>query len=222
GANILTAVSGSFALFLTGRVLAAVAASVVTPVAGVLAARVASDRHRGRALALVVAGLTIATAVGVPLGSAVASVTTWRAALLAVALLSAAAAVLIRATAPDPPAGARQGIAERLAPLARPRIVAILALTALGMGAAYVPYAYVSALLPGGEDGWLVAVLTAYGIGAVCGSLGSGHLTDRWGPRRTLTIAYTLMALAFAALAWRPSAVLLVAAAAVWGAASWM
>ncbi|MEV5692688.1 MFS transporter [Micromonospora globbae] len=221
-ANIACAVSTGFTLFLGGRVLAALAASIVTPAAGVLAARVAGEQHRGRALALVIAGLTIATAVGVPVGSALASVASWRAALLGVAVLGITAGLLIHRTAPNPPAGARQRVAERLAPLMQPRIVAILGLTTLGMAAAYVPYAYVATLLPTGNSGWLVGVLTAYGIGAVAGSLASGNLTDKLGSNRTLAIAYVLMALSFAALAARPSAIAVVAAAAVWGAASWM
>ncbi len=221
-ANVLCAVSAGFALFLTGRVLAALAASIVTPAAGVLASRVAGEQYRGRALALVVAGLTIATAVGVPTGSVLATMTDWRVALLAVAAVAGSAGVLIHRTAPNPRAGARQRIAERLAPLTQTRVVAILILTAVGMAAAYVPYAYASTLLPAGDGTWLVGVLTAYGLGAVCGSLASGHLTDRLGSGRTLTVAYALMILSFAILAGHPAAIVVVAAAAVWGAASWM
>ncbi|MFF1572454.1 MFS transporter [Leifsonia sp. NPDC058292] len=221
-ANILCAVSGGFALFLAGRVFAALAASIVTPAAGVLAARVSGEERRGRALALVVAGLTVATAVGVPLGSALASVANWRSALVGVAALAVVAAILIHLTAPNPAPGRRQRLAERLAPLRQPRIVAILLLTSLGMASAYVPYTYIATLLPPGESGWLIGVLTAYGIGAVAGSLTSGSLTDRIGGNRTLTIAYVLMAVAFLVFASRPPAIIGMVAAAVWGAASWM
>ncbi len=221
-ANVLCAVSDEFTTFLAGRVLAAAAASVVTPSAGVLATRVAGEQRRGRALALVISGLTIATAVGVPVGSAVATVTSWRTALFAVGGLAALAAVLIVATAPDPAPGARQSIRDRLAPLGHPRVLAILALTVLGMAAAYVPYAYAAQLLSTGNSGWLVALLAAYGVGAVAGSLASGTLTDKFGPDRTLMGAYTLMATSFAILAFHPPAIAVVALAAAWGAASWM
>jgi predicted MFS family arabinose efflux permease len=221
-ANILCAVSGEFTTFLAGRVLAALAASVVTPSAGLLAARVAGEQRRGRALALVVSGLTIATAVGVPVGSAVAAVTSWRTALLAVAGLAALAAALILATAPNPAPGARQSVRDPLAPLGHPRVLAILALTVLGMTAAYVPYAYIAQLLPIGRSGWLVIVLTAYGIGAVAGSLASGALTDRFGPGRTLTGAYALMTVSFVVMAFHPPAVAVAFLATAWGAASWM
>ena len=220
-ANLVCALSGGFAFFLLGRVLAAVAASVVTPAAGVLASRAASERHRGRALGLVVAGLTIATAVGVPIGSLLAALTSWRVALLGVAVLATLAGLLILLTAPNVPAGARQRIVERLVPLTQPRVVAVLILTTAGMAAAYIPYAYAGTALPAARNN-LVVVLTAYGIGAVGGSLASGSLTDKFGPTRTLTIAYALMALSLAALAVRPSVILVVAMAAVWGASSWM
>lgn len=220
-ANVVCAASTGFALFLAGRVLAALAASVVTPAAGVLAARVADERHRGRALALVIAGLTIATAVGVPVGNVLATIASWRTALLGIAGLAAVAGLLIYTTAPNPAVGARQRIADRLVPLTQPRVVSILTLTVLGMAAAYVPYAYVAELIPYGNSGWFVAVLAAYGVGAVAGSLVSGSLTDKLGANCTLTIAYGLMAVSFVALASRPPAIAVVVAAAAWGAASW-
>ncbi|WP_181698905.1 MFS transporter [Nocardia sp. GTS18] len=220
-ANVVCAVSTGFALFLAGRILAALAASVVTPAAGVLAARVADERYRGRALALVIAGLTIATALGVPVGHVLAATTSWRGALFAIAGLALVAAILIHTTAPNPPAGSPHRIADRLVPLTEPRALSILALTVLGMAAAYVPYAYIAKLSPDGHSGWFVAILTAYGIGAVVGSLTSGSLTDILGPTRTLTIAYALMAAAFLAMAVGPPAIVLVLAAAIWGAASW-
>jgi predicted MFS family arabinose efflux permease len=221
-ANVVCAASSGFEAFLVGRVLAALAASVVTPAAGVLAGRVAGERHRGRALALVISGLTIATAVGVPIGSVLAAVVSWRAAVIGDAVLAAIAAPLIWMTAPNPPAGARQRIADRLAPLARPRVVAILALSALGMAAAYVPYAYVARLMPAGDGAILVGALAAYGVGAVAGSLGSGILTDRIGASRTLTLAYSVMVVSFAALAARLGPIAVILAMATWGGASWM
>ncbi len=220
-ANVVCAVSADFVLFLAGRVLAGLAASVVTPAAGVLAARVADQRRRGRALALVIAGLTIATALGVPVGHVLATTTSWRGALFSIAGLAVVAATLIHTTAPNPAAGSPQRITDRLVPLTKTRALSILALTMLGMAAAYVPYAYIAQLTPAGHSGWFVAILTAYGIGAFVGSLASGSLTDKLGPTRTLTIAYALMAAAFLALACHPPAVLLVLAAATWGAASW-
>lgn len=221
-ANLMCAVSASFPAFLVGRVLAAFAASVVTPAAGVLAARVADPSHRGRALALVIAGLTIATAVGVPAGSVLARVGSWRDALTAVAVLAVAAAVTIRATAPDPDPGVRLNLSRRLAPLTDHRVIAILGLTVVGMSAAYVPYAYTAHLLPRGHDGWIAVTLASYGVGAIAGSLASGHLTDAYGSRRTLTIAYVTMTVAFLVFATAPSAPVVAVTAMAWGAASWM
>lgn len=221
-ANVLCALSAGFGMFLAGRAFAAFAASVVTPSAGVLATRVSGRHRRGRALALVISGLAIATAVGVPASSLLARVLSWRIALLAVAGLAWVAAVLIRLTSPDPGPEQRKSVRDRLAPLAEPRIAAIITLTVVGMAAAYVPYVFAVKLLP--EDGrsWIFALLAAYGCGAVVGSLGSGALTDRIGPRRTLVFAYVLLAVSLTVLALRPSVALVIIMGAGWGAASWM
>lgn len=221
GANMLTAASTGFGMFMTGRVLAALAACVVTPAAGVLAARVAGPEHRGRALALVISGLTIATAIGVPAGSLIAQVGSWRQALGAVAVLAASAGVTILLTAPDPAPGPRQRLSQRLAPLRERRVLAVLGLTTVGMTAAYVPYAYAARLLSDDSSRWLVVVLACYGAGAVAGSVTSGTLTDRIGPTRTLTIGYVTMIVAFAVMATRPTVGVVAGAALAWGFASW-
>src|SRR5690606_29319621 len=112
-------------------------------------------------------------------------------------------------------------LSDQLAPLARGSVLPVLLLTSVGLCAAYVPYAYASVWSPATGGAWLTAVLAAYGIGAVLGSLGSGVFTDRVGPRRTLAIAYSLMAVAFVGIAIHPPGFVVIMLAGLWGASCW-
>src|SRR5262245_10456794 len=68
-ANIGSALAPSYGVLVATRVLAAVGAASYTPNAGAAAAALVGPAQRARALAIVLGGLTAATAVGVPLGN---------------------------------------------------------------------------------------------------------------------------------------------------------
>ncbi|MEY9935592.1 DHA1 family inner membrane transport protein [Catenulispora sp. GP43] len=227
-ANAASALAPNLPFLLATRVLAAAGAAGYTPTAGAVSAALVRPELRGRALSVVVAGLTAATALGVPLGDAVGSVMGWRAALGLVAALCLLTAFAAAALMPTLPGSAPVPLSARLAALRRPGVAAVLPLTALGMAAAYTVYAYAIPALHalGIADGATAWILAAYGLGAVAGNLAAGIAADRLGPTRVLAAGYTLMAASMAAFAVLAAtgvhAPLLVALLAVtWGASTW-
>ncbi|GAA2047735.1 MFS transporter [Catenulispora yoronensis] len=227
-ANAASALAPNLPLLLASRVVAAVGAAGYTPTAGAVSAALVRPELRGRALSVVVGGLTVATALGVPLGDAVGAVMGWRAALWLVAALCLVTALAAGALMPRVPGAAPVAWAARLAALRRPGVAAVLPLTVLGMAAAYTVYAYAVPALRGvGVDGsgsaWM---LCAYGVGAVVGNLVAGVAVDRIGPARVLATGYVVMATAmgvFAVLAATGThvTVVVVVLAVAWGGASW-
>ncbi len=225
-ANLGSAMAPGITFLLGARVLAALGAAVYTPNAGAVSAALVSPRLRARALAIVVGGLTVATALGVPLGNVAVQWLDWRAALGIVAALCALVALCLLRLLPPLPGNPRVPVRARLAVLAKPAVAAILPLTVIGMAAGYVAYAYtVPALASVGVSGHAL-MLFLYGAGAVAGNLASGYATDRWGATRVLAIGYTSMALALAALMGVAMSDLRVPALVgllvlVWGAGTW-
>ncbi|MFI6900444.1 MFS transporter [Nonomuraea sp. NPDC050394] len=225
-ANLGSALSSDLGVLMVTRVVAALGAAAYTPNAGAAAAALTAPQHRARALSVVVGGLTIATALGVPLGSLAAQQLSWRGALALVAVLALAAAPAVRAVLPELPGNPRVPLRERLAVLRHPAVMRVLPLTVLGMGAAYTAYAYSVPALAGVGVGAIGPMLFLYGAGAVAGNLLSGYATDRWGARPVLAAGYTVMALTMAALAWLAASgvrlpVLVGVLMAAWGASSW-
>ncbi|MBO0796701.1 MAG: MFS transporter, partial [Ktedonobacteraceae bacterium] len=125
-ANILAALATNFWLLLAARVLAALGAALYTPVASTVASAMVPPEMRGRALAIVLAGMTVATVMGVPLGIIVAAQFGWQMTFWVVAVLSIIAFIGVLALLPavaNPPA---VGLKTRLAMLRDPVLVLML------------------------------------------------------------------------------------------------
>ncbi|MDW5328507.1 MFS transporter [Plantactinospora sp. KLBMP9567] len=227
-ANLGSALATSLPMLIATRVAAAAGAAAYTPNAGAVSAALVRPELRARALAVVVGGLTVATALGVPLGGVASQWLGWRAALGTVAGLCLLVAVGVRLIMPSLPGNPRTPLRTRLAVLRRPGVLTVLPLTVLGMAACYTGYAYaVPALGAAGIPPTSVSLmLFLYGVGAVVGNLLSGYTTDRWGPTRVLGTGYLGMVTCLALLGWAAGGVGVHPAVVgvlvlVWGASSW-
>lgn len=180
--NLLTAVAPSFALLLVGRVLAAFAHGLFMAVATVIAASVVAADRRASAIATMFTGLTVATVTGVPLGTFIAQHASWRVAFVFIAGLGIVAffanLALVPNDLPKPLVGRRGGM-WRL--VSEPRLFAGLVITALGYGASFPVYTYVSALLQrmGFGAGANVLLLLLYGVAVAIGNTLGGKFANR-------------------------------------------
>ncbi|MFC7588479.1 MFS transporter [Nonomuraea antimicrobica] len=227
-ANLGTALAPDFTVLMVTRVLAAFGAAAFTPNAGAVAASLVAPAHRARALAVVIGGLTVATALGVPLGNLADQLLDWRAALGSVAVLCAVCAVGTLAAMPALPGSPAVPLRARLAALGRPGVLALLPLTVLGMTASYGLYAFAIPILhalgaTGSAEAWL---LFLYGVGAVIGNLVAGSRVDRYGPVPVQAVGFGALAVTLTAFTWAAAtgtdllaltAVLMIA----WGATTW-
>src|SRR5436190_12023757 len=87
--NLMAVAAASFPALMVSRMLMALGAGLCMPTALGVAVAIASPERQGRATALVISGLTIATVVSVPLGSLIGSHFGWRATFALVAVLGA-------------------------------------------------------------------------------------------------------------------------------------
>jgi MFS transporter, DHA1 family, inner membrane transport protein len=223
--NILTATLQTFELGLISRAIAGLGGAVVTPAAGAAAAAMVSPEWRGRALAVVLAGLTAATAFGAPIGTLVGSFGDWRMTMWFVAAIGALAAIGVLFVLPAVPTSSPLRLKDRLAPLGDARVVATLATTLLPMFGIFLIYTYISVIFDratGGDGSLLAALLSIWGIGATVGILGAGSLADRFGSRRIINLAIAIITIDFVLLPWTSAHfVTAVIALAIWGMCGW-
>ncbi|MGW5677900.1 MFS transporter, partial [Streptomyces sp. NPDC003860] len=218
--NAVTALSPDYTLALLSRVLTALGAATITATASSAAVAVTREERRGRAMAFVIGGLTVATALGMPLGNMIGSVD-WRLTLWAVATLGIVAAIgttmwLPKIILPLTSLGAR------LAPLRRPEMIVTLLATLLVMGGHYTLYTYIGAVTEDVTAGSFAQALTlilfAWGIGAVIGNVLAGYLVDSL---PTVRVAITALAAATLLLAVSPFAIdnltVVIIWAGIWG-----
>lgn len=224
-ANVLTATQASFALALLGRALAGLGGAMFTPMAGAAAAALVAPERRGRALAIVLAGLSGATALGAPIGTLVAAAGDWRLTLWFVAGLGVLAASCVAAALPAVAAPPPLTLRQRLAPLGDGRVTATLATTFVVMIGVFLIYTYISVVFDRaslGDGTRLAALLSIWGIAATVGNLAAGSLSDRFGNRRVINIAVAIVALDFALMPWTATSLAgAVIALAVWGLCGW-
>ncbi|QUG99609.1 MFS transporter [Saccharopolyspora erythraea] len=203
--NIATAVAPDFASLTAARVLGALGASMFTPTAVVIAADLVPLDRRGRAVSMVLSGLTLATVVGVPLGVLLEGLLGYRGLFWIVALLGLLASVALLAL-PRVPAPPAIRFGERLSVLRDRTVAWVLAVSLLGSLADFAAYTYASPMLSaltGAGAGTLGALLFVYGVAGATGNAVVGRITDRFGSG--VGIAGSLLALA-AGLALLPLA----------------
>ena len=117
-ANAAAVAIPSFGPLLASRIVAACAAAVFTPTSAAVAATLAPPEKRGRALAVVTGGLTIAFAFGIPLGTLVGDYFGWRAAFVLVGVLGTVGVFGIGGFLPaveNPPVSLRERLGRRAA-----------------------------------------------------------------------------------------------------------
>jgi predicted MFS family arabinose efflux permease len=223
GANLAAAAAPTLPLLLAARVATALAAAAFTPTASAAAVALAGPERRGQALSIILGGLAVGTVFGVPAGTAIGQHLGWPASLVFVAAVGLAALVLL-ATLPALPTPPAVPARQRLALLIDRRVLVIVAITTVATAAGILIYTYIARVLAATAHvtGTTLAVaLLAWGVGGSLGAFGSGWLTDRYGPYRTLLLALTTLGLALLGLGQAHRAAAVLPLMAVFGAAGW-
>ncbi|MFJ8623507.1 Cmx/CmrA family chloramphenicol efflux MFS transporter [Kitasatospora sp. NPDC093550] len=206
-AHAVGAVSPGFPVLFATRVVAALANAGFLAVALTAAAALVPSDRRGRALAVLLSGTTVATVAGVPGGSVLGAVLGWRAVFWAVAALCLPAALGILRGIPagrdgDGAAGGPVLRAE-LAELARPRLVLVMLLGALVNAATFASLTFLAPVVTGGAglgELWVSVALVLFGAGSFVGATVAGRLSDRR-PGAVVAVGGPLLVVGWPALA---------------------
>ncbi|MEB3367653.1 Cmx/CmrA family chloramphenicol efflux MFS transporter [Saccharopolyspora mangrovi] len=213
--HVVAAITPFFSVLFATRVLAAVANAGFLAVALSAANRLVASDQKGRALAVLLSGTTIATVAGVPAGALLGTAMGWRSTFWAVALLCVPAAIGILTgirprpeSAPEGPGGGPSLVSE-LAQLRAPRLLMAMLLGALVNGGTFSAFTFLAPVVTGTaglNEVWVPLALVLFGIGSFVGVTAAGRLSDQH-PRLALGVAAPILLLgwlAFALLAAHP------------------
>ncbi|WP_214414424.1 Cmx/CmrA family chloramphenicol efflux MFS transporter [Sphaerisporangium fuscum] len=185
-AHVVGACTGGFTVLLATRVVAALAYAGFLAVGLTAAAELVPSDRKGRALAVLLAGTTVATIAGVPGGALLAALLDWRATFWAMALLCLPSALGVlrgiptRTGRPGEPEG--PDLRRELAQLRRPRLVLVLLLGALVNAATFGTFTFLAPVVTdvaGLDPLWVPVVLVLFGLGSFVGVTVAGRLSDR-------------------------------------------
>src|SRR6202044_2717581 len=126
-ANVATALSLTFAIAMLTRIIAGFGAAMFAPTATGAAVAIVAPERRGVALSVVIAGLSLSTALGTPIGAVIGGLGDWRWTMGFVPGLAFLAGVGVWAMLAEVPLPPHITLKQRLAPLANRRIGATLA-----------------------------------------------------------------------------------------------
>jgi predicted MFS family arabinose efflux permease len=181
--NLVTAVAPSYALVLITRLIMGFASGVFWAIGVSMAMRLVSERHASRATAVVMSGISIATVLGIPLGTYVESLTDWRTTFLIWAGLSVLVCLTVAAVLPSLPSQNAVSVREVFVlPLKNVPLRLVLFLVVLFVLGHFAAYTFIRPFLELNASATAASIsvaLVIFGAGGAVGNFVAGHTVDK-------------------------------------------
>ncbi|MTD12610.1 MFS transporter [Nakamurella sp. YIM 132087] len=180
-AHIGSALAPGFGFLVGTRFVAGLPHGAYLGVAALVAASLVPEERRGRAIASVILGLTVANIAGVPVSTAIGQWWGWRATFAVVAVLGLFTLVAVRLRVPWQPAGRVGRVLGELHALRHGQLWVALLICVVGLGGMFAVFTYISSTLTevsGIPRAWVPAVLALFGLGMTVGTVIGGRLAD--------------------------------------------
>lgn len=219
--HLLAAVAPGYGTLMVLRVATGFGAAIFTPQAAATAGLLVPPEQRGRAIATVFLGFSVATVLGVPLGTYLGGHFGWRAALAMVGGLSVLCAVMLYIQLPKQLTVEPINLAAWRDVSTNSTLLLVIATTVVQACAQFVLFAYISPAFKhfiAASPATISLLFMWFGVCGVIGNSVAGPMMDRVGTQRVVAISIGLMLAGF--LVWplaHGSLAIVVAACGLWG-----
>lgn len=190
--NVLSAIAGSLELFIAARFVTGLPQGAYFGAGALVASHVVGAGHAGRAFAIVMAGLTVATIFGSPIATFLGQSIGWRQTYLAIAALGGASLLSLWCYVPRSAALDGASVLHELHGLAKPRVWLMMGVAALGISSIFAVYTFIGPFVTDLLElspQTIPLALGLFGIGMMLGNLFGGRLADRY-PHRGIVAGY--------------------------------
>ncbi|MBF4581179.1 MFS transporter [Curtobacterium sp. VKM Ac-2865] len=180
-ATVASAVLPSFGLVLVARFVAGLPHGAYFGIASIVAGDIMGPGKRGKGIAMVLLGLSVANVIGVPAITWIGQMSGWRVAYGVVAVLFVATLLAVSAFVPRSARDESASIRRELSAFRVPQVWLVMGLGAVGFGGFFAVYSYISPLVTnvtGLSESVVPLVLVVVGLGMVVGGVLGGHLAD--------------------------------------------
>lgn len=209
--HIVGALTPDFTVLFITRVIAAIVNAGFLAVALGAATKLVAPDAKGRAVAVLLAGTTVATVAGVPAGALLGTALGWQSTFWAIALLCVPAAIGIAAgfttrtddSSREEPPSPSPSLRAELAQLTSPRLVLTMLLAALVNAGTFATLTFLAPIVTdtaGLSQWWVSVALVLFGVGSFFGVTAAGRLSDAR-PRIVIVVGGSVLVLGWVALA---------------------
>lgn len=181
-ANLTSFAAPDYGTMLVSRFAAGLPHGAFFGVAAVIAASLFAPTKRGRAISLVMAGLTIANVIGVPFATWLGQNYGWRLLFILVGAIGLVTLAMVWKFVPFEKAHPEASIRRELGALKRLQVWLALLIGVVGFGGFFATYTYIAHTMTsvaGLPSSLLPLVVALYGLGMVAGNVVGGRLADK-------------------------------------------
>ncbi|GGR50805.1 MFS transporter [Nocardioides luteus] len=213
-ANLAVAVAPGFLVLLFGRLVLGAALAGYWSFAFAVGTYASPGRDHVISTSIAL-GVTVATIVGLPLGSLLADGPGWRWGFAVATVLSLVSAAALSRALPPVPAHPGAGLAMMRRALRNPRLVAGVALVVVVVLGNFVAYPFIRIAIAETSPGSGMWMLALWGFGGLVGNLAAGRFAHRL--RAVVTVAPLLLAAGLVTTLLAGSTPVMALAMVVWG-----
>ena len=189
--NICASMAPNYWVLLLGRFVSGLPHGAYFGVASIVAGKLADKGKSSEAVSIMIAGMTVANLFGVPLGTSLSHMLSWRVTFLLVGAWGLITLYYIWRWVPQVEGLKDTGFKGQFRFLKKPAPWLILGATALGNGGVFCWDSYITPLLTevsGFSAESITALMVLAGFGMVVGNLVSGRMSDRYTPGKVGTV----------------------------------
>jgi len=179
--NGISVFAPSYAILMGARMITALTHGTFFGVGAVIASNLVRPDKRAGAVSIMMAGLTIANIIGVPLGTFVGQHMGWRSSFGAIAIMGIIALIGILIFIPQIRHDKPASIVKQISALAKPKLLLYLLIGALGNAGLFAVFTYITPLLvqvTGFAEHSVTWILVLFGCGVTIGNIVGGKLAD--------------------------------------------
>ncbi len=206
--GVVMAVSPSYHLMLMARFCAGLPHGAFFGVGSLVASRISKPDKVALSIAIMCSGMTVANLVGIPLGTWITALYSWRMVFVISTLCAVLTLVAVMAWIPPLPAIPDVGIKGTFRFMKHLAPWLVIVATMMGNGGIFAYYSYITPLLTqvsGVPEMMMTGIMVLSGAGMVVGNLCGGRLADRIGPGYAGLCLVGLMALSLTIMYFQAS-----------------
>jgi MFS transporter, DHA1 family, inner membrane transport protein len=179
--NGVSVLAPNYAFLMGARLLTALTHGTFFGVGAVIASSLVRPDKRAGAVSLMMAGLTIANIIGVPVGTFIGQHLGWRASFASIAIMGVIALAGVILFIPKLKQEEPGSMLQQVSALVKPKLLLFLLIAALGNAGLFAVFTYITPLLmqiSGFSEASVTWILVLFGCGVTLGNFIGGKLAD--------------------------------------------